>query len=217
MYQKNMYHYLKDRREAALKLIPLLSKYKGEQGVVLAVPRGGVPVAYDIANYLNMPIELLMTKKIGHPTHPEFAIGAVSMKGYILEENLHVSSAYIAKEIETIRTSMKQRYKKFMGDRKPLDLRNKTIIIVDDGMATGNTILASLEMLKQQEPKKIIVAVPVAPLETVDKMNTQVDELICLYTPQPFGGVGLHYQNFEQVSDNEVIRLLKKANHFENA
>lgn len=206
----------KDRNDAASKLIPYLDKYKDEKGVVLAIPRGGVPIAYHIAKKFNLPLELLMTKKIGHPAHEEFAIGAVSMEGHIIDEERDISQSYIDKEVTRIRKALKESYKKFMGDHIPLSLEHKVVIIIDDGVATGNTILSSIKMLRQRNPKKIVVAVPVASYEAAEKIRKLVDDFICLYIPTPFVGVGMHYFNFTQVSDEEVIQLLKDANHFGN-
>jgi putative phosphoribosyl transferase len=206
-----------DRNDAAQKLIPHLSHYSNEREVVLAVPRGGVPIAYHIAKAYNLPLDLLMTKKIGHPAQPEFAIGAVSLEDYIVDEQIPVPKNYIDNEIKRIRKSLEARYKLFMGNHTPINLENKVVIIVDDGIATGNTILSSIKMLRKKKPKKIVVAVPVAPRQTVEKMKGFVDEIICLYTPDPFIGVGLHYMDFSQVSDEEVMQLLREANHFEEA
>jgi predicted phosphoribosyltransferase len=206
----------KNREDAALKLIPYLEKYKHEQGVVLAVPRGGVPIAYHIARHYNFPLELLMTKKIGYPGHPEYAIGAVSPEDHFVDERFDIPKSYIDEEVKKIRASLQERYKKFMGNRKPADLENKVVIIVDDGMATGHTILNSIAVLRKKNPKKIVIAVPVAPPEVVEKMKSLVDDVICIYTPENFIGVGLHYTDFSEVSDEEVIRLLSEANHFED-
>lgn len=203
----------KDRKDAAMKLIPYLEKYKNETGVILAVPRGGVPIAYHIAKKYNMPLELLMTKKIGHPSNSEFAVGAVSLEGYIVDEELNIPKSYIDKNVLKIRKGLEERYKYFMGNKKPIDLENKVIIIVDDGIATGNTILSSIEMLRKRKPKKIVVAVPVAPFQTAAKIKKVVDDFICPYIPENFIGVGLHYADFSQVNDNEVISLLRKLNH----
>jgi predicted phosphoribosyltransferase len=199
----------KDRHAAALELLPHLMKYKDEAGVILAVPRGGVPIAHPIAKSLGLPLELLMTKKIGHPANKEFAVGAVSLQDHIVDETLNVPQYYIDSEVKRIREGLKEKYRQFAGDREPPDLKDKTVIIIDDGIATGNTILSSIEMLRQQKPRGIIVAAPVAPIDTVSRISQEVDDIICLYTPEPFLGVGLHYQDFSQVSDEEVIRLLK--------
>ncbi|MGZ4044370.1 MAG: phosphoribosyltransferase [Bacteroidia bacterium] len=207
----------KDRPDAAFQLIPYLDKYKNDKGVVLAVPRGGVPIAYYVAKHYNFPLELLMIKKIGHPSNPEFAIGAVSLEDYIIDERQDISKSYIDEQVKAIRTNLKERYKLFMGDHKPIELKNKTIIIVDDGIATGNTVLSSIKMLRKQSPEKIVVAVPVAPRQTAIKMKKEVDDFICPYLPEDFFGVGYHYLDFSEVSDKEVIRLLKEIDEFKKA
>lgn len=212
-----MYSYFKNRDDAARKLLPLLEKYKNENGIILAVPRGGVPIAYHIAKHFNMPLELLMTKKIGHPYHEEYAIGAVSLEDHIVDEYTEIPASYIESEVKRIRENLQERYKKFMGNHKPADLKNKTVIIIDDGIATGNTILSSIRMIRQHEPKKIVVAVPVAPPSAAEKIKKYVDDFICVYMPEPFIGVGLHYEDFSEVDDEEVIRLLKEVNSFEDA
>jgi putative phosphoribosyl transferase len=207
----------KDRGDAAQKLIPYLRKYRNEECVLLAIPRGGVPIAYPIAKTFNFPLELLMTKKIAYPGHDEFAIGAVSLEDHIVDENFGVPKPYIDNEVRRIRESLKEKYKVLMGDHNPIELKNKVIIIIDDGVATGNTILSSIKMLRNTKPKKIVVAIPLAPPDTAKKIKEQVDDFICVYTPEPFIGVGLHYLDFTQVEDDEVKRLLRDANHFEDA
>jgi putative phosphoribosyl transferase len=204
-----------DRYDAASKLIPLLDKYKNDQGVVFAVPRGGVPIGYYIAKHYNFPMELLLAKKIGHPWSEELAIGAVSLEDHIIDERHYIPDYYIENEVKRIRQSLKDRYSKFMGeDHRPVDIKKKTVIIVDDGIATGNTILASIKMLRNKNPSKIVVAVPVVPHDTVEKISKQVDDFICLHSPKDFYGVGQFYTDFSEVSDEEVIGLLKEANVF---
>ena len=207
----------RNRKEAAEMLIPYLDRYRNKNSIILAVPRGGIPVAYPIAKAYRWPLDLLMAKKIGHPTHPEFAIGAVTLQDQIIDEGTGVPQSYINNEVDRIRKSLKDRYKQFTEGRKPIDLENKTIIIVDDGVATGNTILSAIKMLRKRNPDKIVVAIPVAPWEAAEKIRSQVDDFICLYTPQPFIGVGTHYTDFTQVSDEMVIELLRNADHFKTA
>lgn len=207
----------KNRYDAALKLIPFLEKYKDERGVVFAIPRGGVPIGYYISEHYNLPLELLLTKKIGHPRNEEFAIGAVSLEDYIIDERHNIPESYIESEIKRIRESLKERYKKFMGDRKPVDMEGKIVIIVDDGIATGNTLLAAIRMMRQKHPKKIVVAVPIAPREAAEKIKKHVDDFICLHIADDFYGVGQFYLDFSQVSDDEVIHLLQESNHNKNA
>jgi putative phosphoribosyl transferase len=200
----------KDRHDAAMQMAPLLEKYKGENAIVLAIPRGGVPIAYDLAKVLNFPWELLLTKKIGHPLNKELAIGAVSMEERVVDPDFKVNSSYIESETKRIRESLKERYTKFMGDRKPTDLKGKIVIIVDDGVATGATILTSLEMIRHKHPAKIIVAVPVSSTEAAAKITKQADEFICPLIPENLRAVGMHYHDFSEVSDEDVIKLLHK-------
>lgn len=206
----------KDRYDAALQLIPLLEKYKSEQGIVLAVPRGGVPIGYYIAKHFNFPMEVLLTKKIGHPLNKEVAIGAVSIEGQLIDDRHNISESYINKEILRIRESLKERYKMFMGNRKPIDVANKIVLLVDDGIATGNTLLAAIQLLRKRNPKQIVVAAPVAPVDTAYKIKKEVDDFICPYIVKDFSGVGAYYFDFSEVSDQEVIQLLEEINRIEN-
>ena len=153
-----------------------------------------------------------MSKKIGHPFNEEFAIGAVGLENEIIEETQNISPRYLKEVTEKIHSQLKERYKKFMGDRKPLDIRGKTIIIVDDGIATGRTILATLKMLRSKKPLKIVVATPVSSEEAAERIKKEVDDFVCLYTPSPFYGVGNFYHDFSQTTDEQVISLLKEFN-----
>ena len=204
--------YFNDRYDAAMQLAPLLEKYKNEKGVILAVPRGGVPIGYYLAKYLDFPLDLLMTKKLGHPGNEEFAIGAVSLEGSIIEETTGVPEQYIREETRRIREQLKERYIKFMGNKEPVDIKGKIIIVVDDGVATGRTILSTIKILRNKEPRKIVVAVPVASEEAADRIREVVDDFICLHTPYPFYGVGRFYADFTQVEDEDVLLLLNELN-----
>lgn len=190
-----------------------LDKYAGEKGVVLAVPRGGVPIAHYLARYLGFPLDLVMTKKIGHPYNPEYAIGAVSMEGAIVDEREDVSKEYILAETKRIQQEMHKRYRYYRDDEPALDIKDKVVIIVDDGIATGKTMLATIQLLRNRHPKKIIIAVPVAPPTTVKKIKAEADDFICLTTPFNFVGVGQFYRDFSPVEDEEVIQLLRSGNH----
>lgn len=206
----------KDRHDAAMKMIPLLSPYKGDDGVVLAVPRGGVPIGYEIAMAYHFPLALLLTKKIGFPGNPELAIGAVSLEDEVIDDRFDISSEYLEAEIKKIRAALKERQKKFMGDRQPVDLKDKTVIIVDDGIATGNTMMVSIQMIRAKHPRKVVVAVPVAPDRTAAKISGLVDNFICVHLPDEFYGVGQFYDDFTQVSDEEVLKLMKEAERKEH-
>ena len=202
-----------DRIEAGLILAEHLKKYAGQPGVVLAVPRGGVPLGYIIARELKLPLEILLSKKIGHPNNPEYAIGAVSLTDSIIIPHEGVSNEYIEIETERIREKLKENYKKFMGYNKPIDLKDKIIIIVDDGIATGNTLMSTVKMLRNQKPAKIVIAVPVAPRSSVEKLSKLVDEMVIPLIPEEFYGVGGFYADFEQVSDEDVLMYLEKLNN----
>jgi putative phosphoribosyl transferase len=203
-----------NRHDAARKLIPHLRKYCNEQGAVMAVPRGGVPIGYVIAKEFNLPLQLLMTKKIGHPINPEVAIGSVGLEDQFVDVTVGIPLRYINEQVQLIRKSLKDRYTHFMGDSPPVTIENKIVIITDDGVATGHTILGSIRMMRQRHPKKIVVAVPVAPVETAKKMRLYVDDFICIHEAEDFRGVGEYYSDFSEVTDEEVISLLREANKF---
>lgn len=207
----------KDRHEASMRLIENLQKYKGEKGVVLGIPRGGVPVAYEVALALEFDLDLAMIKKIGHPLNPELAIGAVSIKDNIINNRTEVSSNYIESETARLQDKLKNNYKKFTGREKPdYDLKGKTVILTDDGIATGNTMMATVELIKRENPKEIIVAVPVAPPKTVRRFEEIIDEVVCPLQPRDFMAVGQFYQNFEQTDDEEVVDLFEKFQNVEH-
>ena len=211
-----------NRKEAGKLLAEELSEFKNNINVVIVtIPKGGVPVAYEIAQKLNLPLEVVLSKKIGHPTNKEYAIGAVTLDNKILTEAAeNVSQQYINKEIEHIRDVLKERHKRYHGNMTPLELKNKIVILVDDGVATGNTLISSIALIAQQEPLKIIVGLPVAPQTAIDKIKNQalVDTVICLEIPQNFRAVGQFYEDFKPVDDIKVMDLLKKAcdNYLQN-
>ncbi|MFI5137123.1 MAG: phosphoribosyltransferase [Sphingobacteriales bacterium] len=207
----------RDRIEAGLLLAAKLRKYKNDHGVVLAVPRGGVPVAYEVARELGFPVEVILTKKIGHPSNKEYAIGAASLTDYFVTPHENVSVEYIAKELQAIRHRLKEMYKKFMGDKHPENLEGKTVIVIDDGIATGNTILATVHLLRKSNPAKIIIGVPVASKSAVKILAREVDEVVSLLIPEQFYGVGAFYDNFSEVSDEEVMFYLDKLNRLGKA
>jgi putative phosphoribosyl transferase len=201
-----------DRIEAGLVLAGKLKKYAGEPGVILAVPRGGVPLGFIVARELKLPLELLLSKKIGHPNNPEYAIGAVSLTDRVLIPHAGVSDTYIESETTRLRQKLRENYIKFMGDKKPSNLENKILIVVDDGIATGNTLMSTIKMLRNSKPARIIVAAPVAPQSAVNKLSKVVDELVIPLIPKEFYGVGSFYEDFTQVTDEEVIRYLNELN-----
>ncbi|MDF1516993.1 MAG: phosphoribosyltransferase family protein [Lutibacter sp.] len=205
-----------NREEAGKLLANKLINYKDNNDVViLAIPRGGVPVGYELAKMLQVPLDVVLSKKIGHPFNKEYAIGAVTSKSIILSDAaFEVSKVYIDDETEQIRDLLKKRHKLYHGDNKPIDLNNKIVILVDDGVATGNTLISCVQLIALEKPSKIIVALPVAPPSALRKIREmpEVNEVICLSTPMNFQAVGQFYEEFDQVNDHEVIEILKKAN-----
>lgn len=205
----NIMYYI-DRHDAGKKLAKELNNYRGQLAViVLAIPRGGVVIGYEIARALNAPLDIVVTKKIGAPDNPEFAIGAVNLDGQvILDESVvgfyGVGQQYIDDQVIKLRRAMREKQTFLRGKRKYPDLTGKIVILTDDGIATGQTLLAAIEFVKKRKPKKLIVAVPVAAVDSVGKIKKQVDELICPYTPSFFGAVGNFYQKFDQTEDLEA-------------
>jgi predicted phosphoribosyltransferase len=207
----------RNRIEAGKMLAEKLKKYKNDPGVVLAVPRGGVPVAYAIAREFGFPIEVILTKKIGHPMHKEYAIGAASLTDYFVIPHENVSEEYIQQELLRIRSRLKEMYVRFMGDREPEDLKGKTVIVIDDGIATGNTLLGTVNVLRKSNPSKIVIGVPVASRSAVQKLSKEVNEVVAVLIPDEFYGVGAFYEDFEQVSDEEVMFYLDKLRELRKA
>ena len=187
-----------------------LRKYKNIPGVLLAVPRGGVPVAYEIAKELNISLEVIMVKKLGHPNNKEYAIGAVGLKDSFVLPHENVTQYYIESEVMNIRERLKEMQEKFLGNKEPEDLSGKTVIVVDDGVATGNTLLGTIQVLKKAHPYKLVLAVPVASQSAIEKLQPHVDELIVLLCPESFRSVGMFYSDFSEVSDNDVIEYLNR-------
>ena len=200
----------KDRLDAGNQLAVRLQKYRDEPGVILAVPRGGVPVAYAVASTLGFPVKIVLTKKIGHPLNKEYAIGAANMTDYFVFPHEHVSDEYIEQEVIRVRNRLAKMHHQFPVDDEPASLKGKTVIIIDDGIATGNTILGTIHLLIKNEPAKIIVATPVASESAIAVLRKYVDEMIVLITPQIFLGVGAYYHDFTQVSDEQVKFYLEE-------
>lgn len=206
-----------DRIDAGLILANELMPYKDDPGVVLAIPRGGVPIAYYVAVQLGFPLDLLLTKKIGHPRNSEYAIGAVSLSERYIVQHEGISQQYIDEETLRIRENLKEMYTRFMGDKSPETLTGKTVIIIDDGIATGITLMSITRMIKKKNPAKIIIGVPVASRHAIDKLRPMVDDIVCPLIPENFYGVGTFYKNFDQVSDEEVMMYLNRFNNMQKA
>jgi putative phosphoribosyl transferase len=204
----------KDRIDAGIQLANKLLPFKDKEVVVLAIPRGGLPIGAIVAKALQAPLDVALSKKIGHPYNREYAIGAVSLENIILKDVSGIHKNYIAEETERIREKLKKRHQEYYKGRQPEDLKDKIVIIIDDGIATGNTIRVTAEMVRAQKPKKVIVAIPVAPPSAVKSLedSSHIDQVICLQTPSDFMAVGQFYEFFNQVSDEEAIQLLEECN-----
>lgn len=204
-----------DRKEAGKELANRLAKYKSRQNVqVLALPRGGVPVAFEVAKLLELPLDIFITRKLRFPDQPELALGALAETGEVfLNEELraYYSNKYLEEEISYQKEEISRRQDLYRdGDKLPR-LEDKEVILVDDGIATGATAIAAVRALRASGVKKIIVAIPVAPQDSVDRFSSLADELVVLFTPSPFYAVGLHYSDFSQVSDDEVKSYLTQS------
>jgi len=204
-----------DRSDAGRQLAKLLKKYNGIDGVVLAVPRGGVPVAYEVAIALDLPLDIVLVKKLGHPSNPEYAIGAVGLTESFVVPHEDVSDFYLFTETRRVRKRLQEMKEKFMAGK--LDLKQKTVIIVDDGIATGNTALSTIRLLKKEEPSKMIVAVPVISESAYRLITGEVDEVIAVIRPETFYGVGRFYEDFNQLTDEEVADYLQKLSQLRKA
>jgi putative phosphoribosyl transferase len=207
----------KDRGDAGRALAQRLEKYADHPDVrLLALPRGGVPVAYEIALKLRAPMDLFLVRKLGAPGHEEFAIGAMASGGirYINDETvqaLRLSSQQVDRVVAKEQAELERREQAYGKTGVEPDIRNRIVILIDDGLATGSTMRAAAAAVKAQGPARTIVAVPVAPESTCRQLELEVDEMICLWTPEPFYAVGEWYESFTQTSDEEVRDLLEKS------
>ena len=207
----------RDRTEAGRRLAEVLAPYAGRPNLlILALPRGGVPVAYEVARALHAPLDLLLVRKLGVPGHEELAMGAIASGGVrILSEDVISMLGIDDREISTVAAveeeELARRERLYRDGRPPPDVRGRTVILVDDGLATGSTMRAAAAALRVQGPERLIVAVPVAPPETCEALAREVDDVVCALSPEPFLSVGTWYQDFTQTSDGEVRDLLRRA------
>jgi predicted phosphoribosyltransferase len=205
----------RDRTEAGRRLAEALSAHKGTDIVVLALPRGGVPVAVEVAGALGAPLDLLLARKIGVPYQPELAMGAVvdgtaplTVRNEDVIRLAQVSEAEFAAVRDAELAEIRRRRERYLGGRAHPSLRGRTVIVIDDGVATGATTRAALRAARAQAPAKLILAVPVAPASTLGELETEADEIVCLEAHEPFVAIGVYYADFRQVSDDEVRRML---------
>jgi predicted phosphoribosyltransferase len=207
----------RDRREAGRKLARALARYKNDpNAVVLAIPRGGVPVGYEVALELGLPLDIFSVRKLGVPGHEEYAMGAIGSGGatYMnaaVIRSLHISLEEIQHVVRTQQRELERREHLYRDSRPRPEIAGKTAILVDDGLATGASMYAAVEALRRRNPGRVVVAVPVAPRETIDGLEDGVDEIVCPYVPYPFTAVGAWYDDFSQTGDDEVRDLLRRA------
>jgi predicted phosphoribosyltransferase len=201
-----------DRVAAGKRLAQALAAYQGKAVVVYALPRGGVVLGVEIARFLNSPLDLLVVRKIGHPVESEYAIGAVAEDGYVVanpDELAAVDKGWFDAAADAELKEAQRRRRVFLQGRKPVDAKGKIAIIVDDGLATGLTMLAAIHEIRKRGPGKVVVAVPVAASDTVSELRSLVDDVVVLHIPQWMGAIGAFYEKFDQVSDDEVVTLMK--------
>jgi putative phosphoribosyl transferase len=206
----------RDRGEAGRRLAERLSRYRDERPVVFALPRGGVPVGYEISRSLGVPLEVFVARKLGAPGQPEFGIGAVSVGGVrILNDDvvrrLGIPDDYLERITERETAEVERRLRHFRGDRPEPEVRGQTAILVDDGLATGVTARAAISALRRLQPRHLVLAAPVCAAQTVELLGPEVDELVCLEAPPDLGAIGFWYRDFSQTTDEEVIELLESA------
>lgn len=207
----------RDRIEAGKKLAEEIKKKKWDlkkkDSIILGLPRGGVIVAAEISKELNLPLDIIVTRKIGSPLNPEYAIAAVGEHSLVLNPREEIDKIYLDDETKKERAEIRRRLESYRGDKIYPSLKNKKVLLVDDGLATGLTMQAAIEEVRFKKPFKIYLAVPVAPPETIENLKSQVDDYIVLIIESMFFAIGQFYENFEQVSDKEVIGLLKGYPH----
>src|ERR687894_2968834 len=206
----------RDREDAGRRLAERLSRFRDERPVVFALPRGGVPVAYEISRSLGVPLEVFVARKLGAPGQPEFGIGAVAAGGVrVLNEDvvgrLGIPEDYVERITERETAEVGRRMRLFRGDRAEPEVRGRTVILVDDGLATGVTARAAIRALRLMEPRRLVLAAPVCAAQTAELLDPEVDELVCLEAPPDLGAIGFWYRDFSQTSDEEVIELLESA------
>ena len=206
----------KDRQEAGKELARALVDFRGKDVMVLGMPRGGVVVAREVAEALGAQLDIVVTRKIGAPGEPEFALGAVTQEGDVIvdgraAESVGATTEYLQKEAQRKKLEVKERMRSLRGNVPYPSLEGRIVIIVDDGMATGNSMRAAVQSVKKRGPREVVVAVPVAPQEAVTELSREGTKVVCLEQPRFFFAIGEFYKDFEQVEDSEVRELLQSA------
>ena len=215
MFRNPMWAAFTDRREAGERLADALDHLRAEPLVILGIPRGGVEVAATVADRLGSPLDVVIPRKVGAPGNPELGLGAVAEGVEVLDERLiqtlGVSERYLREEIASAEEEIRRRSARYRGDRPPVELTGKVVVVVDDGIATGGTAVAALRWARARGAKRVVLAVPVAPADAVARMRSEADEIVVLSTPEPFYAVGQWYAEFGQVPDDRVVDLLSRG------
>jgi putative phosphoribosyl transferase len=221
MFERDVFS---DRTEAGRRLAERLEHLKDQQSVVLALPRGGVPVAYEVAKALEAPLDLVLVRKIGAPFQPELAIGAVvdgERPELVLNRDVvdeyRISESYVESERRRQLDEIERRRELYLAGRPRAPIRDRTAIVIDDGIATGATMEAAVLATRRAGPKRLVLAVPVAPPDTIERLRSKVDEVVCLMVPAFLGAIGSFYRDFRQLDDGEVIELLQRAAQWADA
>jgi putative phosphoribosyl transferase len=206
----------RDRIDAGRALAAELESYLPDHPVVLALPRGGVPVGYEVARTLHAPLDVWIVRKVGVPWHPELGVGAVAEGGYVylnqaILDHVGLSRDDLAEVVRAKQREVEERVRLFRGGRSAPVLRNRTVIVVDDGIATGGTVRAAIRAIRAQNPKSIILAVPVASPDAIEALEPDVERIVCLVAPSDLYAIGVWYWDFTQVADDEVVRLLERS------
>lgn len=199
-----------DREDAGRQLAEKLIRFKNTDSVVLGIPRGGIPVAAVVAEKLVLPLDIVLVKKIGHPGNREYAVGAVGLTEEYIVSGENIRPDYLESEISNARIRLQEMQKKFKRDKPFLDLKGKNVIITDDGIATGKTLMATIRIIRKSNPGAIIVAVPVISTSALQSLRQEADEVISVNIPDYFTGVGAFYEHFGQVSDDEVSAIMQR-------
>ena len=206
----------RDRNDAGRQLAARLASFRGSDPVVLALPRGGVPIGAEIARTLDAPLDVVLVRKIGVPFQPELALGAIvdgEAPELLIDDQLMTMLAiperYVEQQRERQLKEIERRRRLYLEGRPPAAVAGRTAIVVDDGIATGYTMRAALRAIRRRAPRRLVLAVPVAPAETIAALAAEVDEIVCLSTPDPFGAIGQFYADFRQIDDAEVVALLR--------
>ena len=207
-----------DRTEAGRRLAEQLKRFKDQAPVVLALPRGGVPVAYEVAKALEAPLDLVLVRKIGAPFQPELAIGAVvdgELPELVVNRDVlteyRIPESYLESERQRQLGEIERRRQLYLAGRPRAPVRERTAIVIDDGIATGATMEAALLATRRAGPKRLVLAIPVAPPDTLERLRPEVDEVVCLMVPAFLGAIGSFYRDFRQLGDDEVVELLQQA------